>query len=85
MGVIVFGSCVTLFVMAIAVLQIYVGYSLSVQKNATLCLIVAVLSLLQFPLGTALGIFMLIVLNRATVQALFAEKRALRDAGAEPV
>jgi hypothetical protein len=35
------------------------------------CFVLAVLTCLNFPLGTALGVFAIVVLNRPTVKALF--------------
>lgn len=45
--------------------------SLSRQKRRTFCMVVAAISCVFFPFGTALGVFTLIVLSRPSVRALF--------------
>lgn len=42
------------------------------RRSLTLCIIVAAVSCMQIPFGTALGVFTLIVLNRPSVKAMFA-------------
>jgi hypothetical protein len=56
---------------AYAVCLVIAGRSLAAQKNRTLCLVMAGLSCLFMPFGTALGIFTIIVLMRPSVQELF--------------
>jgi uncharacterized membrane protein len=52
------------FIIALAVLALLVGYGLLVRKpwGRTLAIIVAILSLMRIPFGTALGIYTLWVL-----------------------
>jgi len=45
--------------------------SLGQQRRRTFCMVVAAISCLFFPFGTALGVFTLIVLSRPSVRALF--------------
>jgi len=47
------------------------GWCLRERRAWTYCLAVAALSLLSFPIGTALGVFTLIVLLRPEAKALF--------------
>jgi hypothetical protein len=66
----VFGL-IAFFLLAKAVLLAFAGHALARRRNATLILVAACLSLLTFPLGTALGVFTIMVLQRPSVKALF--------------
>ncbi len=61
-----------IFVIAISISVFFAGHSLSRYRNPTFCTVVAALLCLNVPLGTALGVFTLIVLARPTVKAAFA-------------
>jgi hypothetical protein len=50
------------------------GWNLSRRKRWTFCFVVACLSCLNAPLGTALGVCTILVLNRQSVKDLFAGK-----------
>ncbi len=50
------------------------GRFLSQRKNRVFCMVVAGLSCVMFPFGTALGVFSLIVLCRDSVRELFDSK-----------
>ncbi|MBW8809411.1 MAG: hypothetical protein JF591_11385 [Lysobacter sp.] len=56
-------------------LHFMVGQRLRQRRGHTFCQIVAVVTCLSIPFGTALGVFTLIVLNRPSVRALFGERR----------
>lgn len=60
-----------LFVAAVAGLTIWTGRNLAQRKRYTLCMVVAILSCLSIPLGTALGVFTIVVLQRPSVKQLF--------------
>lgn len=47
------------------------GRSLAARKRYTFCFVVAAIACLFVPIGTALGIMSIIVLNRPTVRAMF--------------
>lgn len=49
----------------------YAGRSLGERRRWTFCMVVAVLCCLQFPWGTVIGVFTIIVLNRPSVKASF--------------
>jgi hypothetical protein len=51
------------------------GRSLAARKRYTFCIIVAAISCTFFPLGTALGVFTILVLSRPSVKALFENPR----------
>lgn len=53
-------------------LLLYAGRCLARKKHYVFCMVVAVLSCLQMPFGTVLGVFALIVLVRPSVKELFA-------------
>ena len=66
------GSVMILLGWTTGALLIYSGRCLARRRQRMFSMIVAGISCLQFPFGTALGIFTLIVLQRPTVQALYA-------------
>lgn len=68
---IIFGSVAILLFWAFAGCLIYSGRCLSARRNHTFCFVIACLSCAGFPLGTALGVFTILVLQRPTVKALF--------------
>jgi hypothetical protein len=54
-------------------LTIWAGRCLAQRKRYMLCLVMAGISCLSVPLGTALGVFTIIVLQRPTVKAMFGQ------------
>lgn len=66
---------VTVLSLLFGVLHFMVGQRLRQRRGHTFCQIVAVVTCLSIPFGTALGIFTLLVLNRPSVRALFGERR----------
>lgn len=54
-------------------LTIWAGRCLAQRKRYTLCLVMACLSCLSIPFGTALGVFTIIVLQRPAVKAMFGQ------------
>lgn len=66
----VFGAF-ALFLLAKAVLIVVAGRALTRRTNYVLCIIGACVSLMNIPLGTALGIFAITVLQRPAVKARF--------------
>lgn len=61
---------------AYAIALVAAGRCLQLRKRRTFCMVVACLSCANVPLGTALGVFTLIVLSRPTARALFDAKPA---------
>src|SRR5262245_20658320 len=62
----------TLLAGAVAALTIWTGRNLAQRKRYTFCFVMAViLCVVSIPLGTALGIFTIIVLQRPSVKNLF--------------
>ena len=59
-----------------AVLNVMVGFFLEKRRHRTLSLVVAGLNCLHMPIGTLLGVFTIIVLNRDSVRAKFAATAA---------
>ncbi len=51
------------------------GRFIARQRHWTFCVVVAALSCTSFPLGTALGVFTLVTLNKPDVKALFDARR----------
>lgn len=54
-------------------LSVYAGKCLRERKNWTWLMVIACFDCLSFPLGTGLGIFTIVVINRPSVRALFSE------------
>ena len=75
------GTFITLFAWTVAGLTLYSGRCLKRRQKRTLSLVTAGLNCLQIPLGTALGIFTFIVLNRPSVQALYRPSSSPPDQG----
>ena len=67
------GVIIAVFCGALGGLQIYVGRCLTRQRNRTLCIVMACLCLLSFPLGTLLGIFTLVVVFKPEAEEMFRE------------
>ncbi len=65
------GVFIAVLAAAFSALTILAGRSLARRKHYVLCMIMACLSCLSVPLGTALGIFTIIVLMRPSVKQLF--------------
>lgn len=61
-----------LFGLAFAGVMIAAGRFLRARRHYTFCLVVAAVSCMFFPVGTVLGVFTIIVLQRPTVKELFA-------------
>jgi hypothetical protein len=69
----VIGVIAMLFTWGKAALVVWSGFSLRAHRRATLSLVVAFLCCLNVPFGTALGVFTIMVLSRASVKALYQE------------
>lgn len=69
--VFVFMGFLFLFIAAIAGLTIWTGRNLAQRKRYTFCFVMAIISCLSVPLGTALGVFTIVVLQRPSVKQLF--------------
>ena len=61
--------------LSVAYAQYRTGRALAAHHSPTLIRVVAAISCLSFPLGTALGVFTLIVMSRPSVKAMFNEYR----------
>jgi hypothetical protein len=66
------GLVIFVLAVALAVARFRAAYCIGHRISRTFCVIVAAVTCMEFPLGTALGIFSLIVLARPTVMKLFA-------------
>jgi hypothetical protein len=72
-GVVAIVVGVFLFILfeAYGILCIIAGRKYAKHQGYWFCFVLAVLTCLNFPLGTALGVFTIVVLNRPSVKALF--------------
>ncbi len=65
------GGLVILLAWTMAVLQFLTARWLAARRRWTFCFVMACIACVGFPLGTALGVFTILVLQRPTVRALF--------------
>ena len=68
---VVFGLGIFTIMMGMAVLKFVAARRLSRRRSRELCMVVAALTCIGIPLGTALGVFTLLVLSRKSVAGLF--------------
>jgi len=70
-----FFALLAVFVMVILWVQAYLlyctGKNLAERRGHTFCMVIACITCLSFPLGTGLGVFTIIVLQRESVKRLF--------------
>ena len=71
MFIVIAAICI-LFGWATAIVVFLGGRNLAKRKSYTFCIIAAAVSCLFMPLGTILGVFTIVVLQRPSVKALFA-------------
>jgi hypothetical protein len=60
-----------ILVLAVGILQIVAGFRIRQKRNRVFNIVIGILALPSFPLGTALGIFTIIVLSRPAVIEMF--------------
>jgi hypothetical protein len=65
------GVLIILVVWSLAAMLALTGRFLGRRTNYMFCFVIAIIVCLNFPLGTALGVFTLVVLNRPGVKELF--------------
>lgn len=67
------GALVFVSVEGMAALSFFTGRFLSRRQHHTFCVVISALNCMSLPFGTALGVFGILVLQRSSVKALFAE------------
>jgi hypothetical protein len=65
------GALVFVAVEGMAALSLLTGRFLSRRQHHTFCVVISALNCMSLPLGTALGVFSILVLQRPSVKALF--------------
>lgn len=70
----IYGAFLFLFLTVYGILSLLVGKFIKNTKNRIFCLIIAGIACLHFPLGTALGVFTFIELEKPNVKPLFEKK-----------
>jgi hypothetical protein len=70
------GLAIFLAAAALAAMRFWTAVSLKRRKSRAFCLVVAGLNCLEFPYGTALGVFTFMVLGRPSVMQLFGVRLA---------
>ena len=68
---VVFGAFGMLLIWGMAVLVAVAGRKLLQRRGRVFCMVIAGFMCVNFPIGTALGVFTLIVLSRPSVKLLF--------------
>ena len=56
---------------AMIICNLIAAHSLAVRRNHTFCLVISGINCIIFPIGTALGVFTIVVLLRPSVKRLF--------------
>jgi len=67
-----FGLVFLVLGMGLAICLFLTGRWIAARKRPTFCFVVACIECINMPLGTLLGVFTIMVLNRPSVRALFA-------------
>jgi hypothetical protein len=65
------GSLVLLFGWTIGLMSIISGRRITARRSRVFSMVVAGINCISFPLGTALGVFTIIVLSKATVKTMY--------------
>ena len=68
---IVIGGAIVAFGWTLGALTAYAGWCIRRHQRWLFCVVVACINCVHMPIGTALGVFTLIVLTRASVKQLF--------------
>lgn len=68
------GALVFVGVEGMAALSFFTGRFLANREHHTFCIVISAINCMSLPLGTALGVFGILVLQRPSVKALFAGK-----------
>jgi hypothetical protein len=68
---VVIGILFAVLLWSFAVTLFLAARALAARRSRIFCLVIAAISCAGFPLGTALGVFTILVLQRPTVRALF--------------
>jgi len=74
---ILIASVIILFGWSFAICMIMAGRSLARRRRYTFCLIMAGISCLFVPLGTILGVFTIITLNKPSVKQIFGVEQSV--------
>jgi hypothetical protein len=70
----IYGSFLFLFLAVYGILSLLVGSYIKKPRNRIFCLVIAGIACINFPLGTALGVFTFIELEKPNVKSLFEKK-----------
>jgi len=71
------GGAAALCGWSFAALIVAAGRSLAARKRHTFCIVIAAICCAVFPLGTALGVFTILLLSRPAVKAMFQQQEAV--------
>jgi hypothetical protein len=68
-----------ILVLAVGILQVVAGFRIRQKRNRVFNIVIGILALPSFPLGTALGVFTIIVLSRPGVIEMFRKEQEKLD------
>ncbi|MDD3740098.1 MAG: hypothetical protein PHH30_02550 [Bacteroidales bacterium] len=77
---IIFGFFTFLLVVALGVLSLLCGRYLKERRNRVFCMVMSALACVNAPLGTVLGIFTILEIEKPEVKKIFEENKAAREA-----
>lgn len=69
--------CFGLLALAFCICNVLSGFWIKKRKNRKFSIVIAAINCLQFPIGTALGVFTLMVLARPTVEMSYQSRQPL--------
>ena len=75
---VVIGSFIILLGLTFAALTLIAGRCIARRRHRTFCFVWACVQCISVPFGTVLGVFTILVLNRASVKALFNQGQATK-------
>lgn len=76
--IVILFSCMILMGWTFAALTLIAGRCIARRRHWTFCFVWACVQCISVPFGTVLGVFTILVLNRASVKALFDQGQATR-------
>ena len=75
---VIMGSVFIILGWSMAICIMVAGRKLKQRKNRTFCMVMAAIECIFMPLGTILGVFTIMALNKESVIKIFAEQQAKR-------
>ena len=77
---IIFGFFTFLLVVALGVLSLLCGKYLKQRRNRIFCMVMAALACFNAPLGTVLGVFTILEIEKPEIKKIFEDNKTAREA-----